>query len=382
MSQMQFSLLAKCRAGLLSLSTMNNWFYAHDGEQKGPVSQEELARLAASGHFAPAKDLVWREGMSDWKKVAEVPELNLNPPSTPAQPAQPTQATAVPGAAATNDPYQTPAASSYIAEATGEDDLPEIEPGTSPIGISECISRAFELTKRHFGILLAVWAIYFGISFAVGMVLGLVEIMVGVASQSGSSSYQPGSSTTFTEPNANPAGIVVNLLTNIISQAVSIFLTLGVTRFGLNFLAGRKAEIGMMFGEGSKFLRTVGAAILFGLMVAVGLVFLIVPGIYLALRFGQYQNAIVDRDMGVFDAFRYSSSLTQNNKMSLLGLSILLGLINLGGMLALCIGLFFTVPLTWLASLIAYRWLQHGPAALEERGLLRDAAYVPTSTLT
>lgn len=338
------------------LAKINDWFYAHRGEQKGPVSEAELVQLVAKGEFNPAQDLVWREGMSEWKKVGEVPELNLT--SAPSSP-QASEAS-VPAARtlASPDPYQAPAANPYAL---------------SPLGVTECIARAFALTKRHFGILLAVWAIYFAISIGVGMVFGFLEVLAG----GGGEPYSPSSSTSPTGmrdflENLNPIWVTIQIASNLFTQALSVFLTLGVTRFGLNFISGRPAEIGMMFGEGSKFLRSFGASILYGLMVTVGLLFLIVPGIYLAMRFGQYQNAIVDRNMGVFEAFRYSSSITQNNKMSLFGLSILLVLINLAGMIALCVGLLFTVPLTWLAALVAYRWLQHGPAALEDRGLLRN----------
>lgn len=352
---------------------MNSWFYAHDGEQKGPVSEEALIELAAKGEFYPDSDLVWREGMSNWKKVAEVPELNLTRSSS--NPTPPESSAPVARASTSHDPYTAPSASSQVVPQSSDDELVEIAPGSSPLGITECIEKAFELTKKHFGILLAVWAIYFAISFGVGMVLGVVEVAVGAAAggtaQPDFSSSSPGFPTS--EPGgATVASTLTSLVTNLISQAISIFLTLGITRFGLNFLSGKPAEIGMIFGEGALFLRSCGAAILFGLMVGLGLVLLIVPGIYLALRFGQYQTAIVDRNMGIFDAFRYSSSITQNNKMSLFGLSILLGLINIAGALALCVGLLFTVPLTWLAGLIAYRWLQYGPAALQNRGLLKD----------
>ncbi|WP_411845810.1 DUF4339 domain-containing protein [Roseibacillus persicicus] len=354
-----------------ALREMNSWFYAHSGEQKGPVSEEELARLAASGDFNPTKDLVWREGMTDWKKVAEVPELNLTRSNNPTPP---NEAANQPAARPTSshDPYQAPVASSYPTPENSGDDLPEIEPGSSPLGITECIDRAFTLTKKHFGILVAVWVIYFAISFGLGMVLGVIEAFAGGGANqpdfsSGSSTF-PGQQT---GPSTGGA-LAVSAVTNLISRVVSIFLTLGITRFGLNFISGKPAEIGMMFGEGSKLLRAFGASILYWLMVAAGSILLIVPGVYLALRFGQYQHAIVDRNMGVFEAFRYSSSITQNNKMNLLGLGVLLFLINVAGAVALCVGLLFTVPLTWLAWLLAYRWLQHGPPALQSRGLLKD----------
>jgi uncharacterized membrane protein len=99
----------------------------------------------------------------------------------------------------------------------------------------------------------------------------------------------------------------------------------------------------------------------------VGLILLIIPGIYLALRFGQYENAIVDKDLGVFDAFSYSSRITAENKLPLVGLFILCFLIVVAGAIALLVGLLFAVPLATLAPLVAYRWMQHGSASVADR---------------
>ncbi|MEP4077794.1 GYF domain-containing protein [Haloferula sp.] len=55
---------------------MSQWYYAHDGKQSGPVPISELQRLAADGGFDPEKDLVWQEGLPDWKPASTVPELS------------------------------------------------------------------------------------------------------------------------------------------------------------------------------------------------------------------------------------------------------------------------------------------------------------------
>lgn len=363
MSRMIPCCLVKNSLSLLSPDAMSGWFYAHNGEQKGPVTEEELSRLAATGEFLPKKDLVWREGMAEWKKASEVPELSLAP-TTADVPAS--EATARP--AGTNDPYQPPTASSYNAPAPDGEDPVEIEPGSSPLGITECISRAFDLTKRYFGIVFAAWVIYFAISMGVGFVQAFIEGMVGVATTN-SNPFGTGSDPSMN--NVSPVQIAVQLFGNLISHAISIFLTLGLTRFGLNLLGGKPAEIGQIFGEGNIFLRGFLASLLYGLIVILGTIALIVPGIYFALKYSQYQAAIVDKNMGIWESFQHSAAITRNNMWALLGLGILCALINLAGLLALCLGLLFTVPLTWLAWLLAYRWLKHGPSALEDRGHLR-----------
>jgi uncharacterized membrane protein len=95
-------------------------------------------------------------------------------------------------------------------------------------------------------------------------------------------------------------------------------------------------------------------------MVLAGMLLLVVPGIYLALRFGQYLNAIVDRDLGVIDALKYSSRITRGNRLNLFGLGIVAFGIVLAGLLALVFGLIFALPLAWLLGFVAYRWLQYG----------------------
>jgi hypothetical protein len=43
----------------------DQWYYAHQGQQSGPVSIEQLKQLAASGQLQPG-DLVWKQGMAAW----------------------------------------------------------------------------------------------------------------------------------------------------------------------------------------------------------------------------------------------------------------------------------------------------------------------------
>src|SRR3954451_17828564 len=63
------------------------WFYAAEGERRGPVPLEQLipALLAAP---EPRRVLVWREGIADWSEAGSLPEISgrLPPPRPPAPP--------------------------------------------------------------------------------------------------------------------------------------------------------------------------------------------------------------------------------------------------------------------------------------------------------
>ncbi|RYD40521.1 MAG: DUF4190 domain-containing protein [Verrucomicrobiaceae bacterium] len=47
------------------------WYYGEAGLQAGPVSEERLGELIASGRIGPAT-LLWREGMPHWLPLAHV----------------------------------------------------------------------------------------------------------------------------------------------------------------------------------------------------------------------------------------------------------------------------------------------------------------------
>ncbi len=47
------------------------WYYAINGERKGPVNQAEFERLVQSGVITP-NSLVWRKPMADWQSLADV----------------------------------------------------------------------------------------------------------------------------------------------------------------------------------------------------------------------------------------------------------------------------------------------------------------------
>lgn len=58
------------------------WFYTSNGNQFGPVTQQELAAKVQSGEVK-GSDLIWKEGMADWLPLNQVPEFSGAVPSLP-----------------------------------------------------------------------------------------------------------------------------------------------------------------------------------------------------------------------------------------------------------------------------------------------------------
>lgn len=329
---------------------MNQWYYAQKGQQKGPVAVEELRSLVRAGEVG-AEDLVWNPSMKDWLPAGRVPLIF--------------EAAAVPAvdvpAADPSNPYSSPASTWSAPAAAAGVPLEEIPPGSEPINVMECVKRGFHLTVRNFLIIFLTGLVYFGVTMAIEIPFGIIE---GLSAQP-TPPVPPGAdlaTATLSQIQITPIGVIHQ----IVSGIVSVFLSMGLIRIWLNLVSGKEASVGQLFGQGDKLLRAIGATILFYLMLIAGFILLIVPGIYLALRFGQFQAAIVDKDLGVVDAFKYSSAITTNNRLNLAGL----GLIGLGlmiaGLLALCVGVFFAIPVVSLSMMVAYRWMQYGPRAVQD----------------
>ena len=59
-----------------------SWYYAAQGQQQGPLVEDQLRDLIARGAVR-ADTLVWSEGMAGWQKAGEIPGLMSMPPGPP-----------------------------------------------------------------------------------------------------------------------------------------------------------------------------------------------------------------------------------------------------------------------------------------------------------
>ncbi len=50
------------------------WFLARDGQRYGPITNEDLRKLASTGHVK-GEDLIWRQGFDEWVPASTVPGL-------------------------------------------------------------------------------------------------------------------------------------------------------------------------------------------------------------------------------------------------------------------------------------------------------------------
>lgn len=67
-----------CRLGYfypMSDTREDQWFYSHEGERLGPVTMGDLQIRAKDGGLNPRLDMVWTQGMAEWKLCGDIEGL-------------------------------------------------------------------------------------------------------------------------------------------------------------------------------------------------------------------------------------------------------------------------------------------------------------------
>jgi hypothetical protein len=154
----------------------------------------------------------------------------------------------------------------------------------------------------------------------------------------------------------DPRGVIGGLFA-LVNIFVSGVVTLGWIKIALRFCDREQPQYADLYTQYPLFFRYLGAAILYALIVVAGVILLVVPGIIWAIQFGYAFNLIVDRRVGVMESLRLSSAITRGVKWNLFLFVLILVGVNLLGALALLIGLLWTVPASFVASVYVYRKL-------------------------
>lgn len=111
------------------------------------------------------------------------------------------------------------------------------------------------------------------------------------------------------------------------------------------------------FWHPAPFVNYLLLTILLFIIVGIGFVLLIVPGIILALMFSFSGFLVVEKGMGPIAALKESARRTKGNRWKLLLLGLAATLLTILGMIPLFLGLLVVGPIAMLASVHAYRTL-------------------------
>jgi len=140
-------------------------------------------------------------------------------------------------------------------------------------------------------------------------------------------------------------GIVFILLALLFLFLLYLWLWIGFVRMVITLQKTGSTAVSLIFSEISLLPRVFFATVLFLILFSIGLMFFIIPGLYIALRLGLYSFFIVDKNAGAIESLRKSWDLTKGHEWYMVGISILLPAVLKGGLLAFFLTMIISISI-------------------------------------
>ncbi len=172
----------------------------------------------------------------------------------------------------------------------------------------------------------------------------------------------------------------LSLLFSFAGWLLQMLALLGLVRIFLGICDEEEVNISDLFLCYPYLVRFIVAQLLYVLIVMVGTILLVVPGIYFASKFAFHPFIIVDEDVGAIESLKRSWAITTGSVWNLILLAIIVMAINFLGMLLLLIGMLFTYPFPMVAAAYIYRQLSGHTGVARRIHPLATAPSAPAAT--
>jgi uncharacterized membrane protein len=152
----------------------------------------------------------------------------------------------------------------------------------------------------------------------------------------------------------------------VVSLILSGPLTAGFLIMAHHIKTGQRQDFNVFFDG----FKQVGPLILYSvvsfLIVALGFILLVLPGIYIAVAYSLALMLIVFRNLPFWEAMEWSRKIVTRNWWKVFAFVIVLVFLNLAGVVAFGIGVLFTIPISYCASYSMFMQITKGSGTAGE----------------
>jgi len=264
-----------------------------DQREYGPLASDQIRQWIGEGRLN-GQTRAQSEGSAEWKTLSDFSEFNA----------------ALAARAAMSPPplAEMPNAEALAAQILSRD---------YHLDIGSCFSRGWQLVQRYFWLTV-------GATFIIALISIVIELIPFL-------------------------GWIVGLVFGFVFWG-------GLDWMFLKLIRGEKSGVGDAFaGFSMGFVQLMLASIVSQLLLSVGLLLLILPGIYLLVAWFLFTPLLVmDKRLEFWPAMELSRKVVTRHWWQFFGLLLLQLLVLLGGLIALGIGVFIALPIVTAASIYAY----------------------------
>ena len=176
-----------------------------------------------------------------------------------------------------------------------------------------------------------------GILLAIGFFLGITALVTGVDSGFDGFSVLP------------------EILAQLVCAAVLGPMSGGLFIIGLRRSVGAPISAGTVMNYFSKIVPITIMVVLMYVLISIGFLVLIVPGIYLSVAYYLALPLVVEKNLGPWAALEASRKAITKRWFTVFGLLLVLTALNAATVFTLFIGMIWTLPMSLIALGIVYR---------------------------
>ncbi len=153
---------------------------------------------------------------------------------------------------------------------------------------------------------------------------------------------------------------IFELLWTVVSAVFESLFYFGLSLFFLNLARKQHVRFTDIFAGFKKFWKILGMTLLATLLVIIGMVFFIIPGIVAYYAYAQSFFVLIDEpNIGAVEALKKSAGLMRGHKWKLFKLQLRFILPFILGILTLGIAFLWIIPRWWVAHAKFYEDIQH-----------------------
>ncbi len=213
--------------------------------------------------------------------------------------------------------------------------------GNYDFEVMEVIREAWEKTKGAKG---SIWAGFIIFYVGLGIVMTLFSLPLAFLGMSAGESESMLAIT-----------MALNFLIQLGSTGLMIPMMAGMMMIGVRRSVDQPFNFKFCWAYFKWFLPLFIAYLVMTLLMSIGFILLIIPGIYLSIAYTMTMPLILEKGLKPWEALETSRKAIGNRWFKIFGIYCLMGLIYLLSIIPLGIGLIWTIPMFFVLQGILYR---------------------------